>query len=116
MELSGKVRRYENIHIVLWLIKDSCWMMDWRWLGVFMILPTLSLAIYLMYQTIRTTDFYLNASILFWILANSFWMLMEFFTHDQYSHWAALPFGFGFLFIGIFYWKTYKLRKQGLSH
>lgn len=80
-----------------------------------MIFPTLYLAVYLIYKTFRTKDVYLNAAILFWIMANSFWMLMEFFNDDHYKNFAAIPFGLGFLFVGIFYWQEYKLKNAATS-
>ncbi|MFM2190236.1 MAG: hypothetical protein RL491_622, partial [Bacteroidota bacterium] len=25
-----RIRQYENLHIFLWLVKDTCWIMDWK--------------------------------------------------------------------------------------
>ena len=41
------IREYENMHIVLWLIKDTCWVMTWRVAGMTMIIPTLIVAIHI---------------------------------------------------------------------
>jgi hypothetical protein len=103
MELLEKIRKFESMHIVFWLIKDTCWMMEWKWLGAIMIVPTVSLAIYLAFKTIGTRDFHLNVAIFFWISANSFWMLMEFFNDNHYKNFAAVPFALGFLFVALFY-------------
>lgn len=78
-------------------------MMEFKWLGATMIVPTVFLAIYLVFKTIGTRDFYLNMAIFFWISANSFWMLMEFFNNNLYKEYAALPFALGFVFVGLFY-------------
>lgn len=114
MDLLDKLRKYESMHIVFWLMKDSCWMLELKVLGAIMIAPTLFLAFYLMFKTLGTKDIYINTAILFWILANSFWMLMEFFNHNQYKNFAAIPFAIGFMFVGAFYRNDYK-TKQALK-
>lgn len=45
MEFSERLRRQENLHIVFWLIKDSCWMLEIRWLGALMVGPALFMAV-----------------------------------------------------------------------
>lgn len=103
MDLLDKIRKYESMHIVFWLIKDSCWMLEFKLLGTIMIVPTLFLAIYLVIKTLKTRDVYLNTAIFFWISANSFWMLMEFFNNNNYKNLAAIPFALGFVFVALFY-------------
>lgn len=110
MELILKIRRYENLHIVLWLIKDACWMLELKWLGAIMMVPTILLAVYLIVKTWHETDVYVNIAIFFWITANSFWMVMEFFNDNQYKYYASIPFALGFLFVIIFYAKA--IRKK----
>ena len=106
MQLLDKIRKFENLHIVFWLIKDTCWMLELKWLGTIIMLPTLYLALYIIYKTKGIRDIYVNIAIFFWISANSFWMMMEFFNNNYYKNFAVIPFGLGFIFIGIFYWKT----------
>jgi len=110
MDLLDKIRKYESMHIVFWLIKDTCWMLELKALGALMIAPTLFLAVYLVIKTLRTKDMFINMAIFFWILANSFWMLMEFFNNNQYKNFAAIPFSFGFLFVAAFYINNYRTR------
>ncbi len=110
MELLDKIRKYESTHVVFWLIKDTCWMLELKWLGAIMVAPTIGIAIYIVYKTIGTIDLYINLAILFWISANSFWMMMEFFNDNEYRYFASIPFALGFIFVGIFYFKT--LRKK----
>ncbi|HWY35797.1 MAG TPA: hypothetical protein VNX68_14220, partial [Nitrosopumilaceae archaeon] len=102
---------YESLHIVFWLAKDSCWMLELKLAGVIMIIPTLSLALYIVYKTIHVRDFYLNMAVFFWILANSFWMVMEFFYNNQYKSFAAIPFSLGFVFVGLFYIMNHKKKE-----
>lgn len=111
MDLLQKIRKYENLHIVFWLIKDSCWMLDLKWPGTIMMVPTLFLAAYLVIKTLGSPEVYVSAAVLFWILANSYWMMMEFFNDNAYKNFAAIPFGLGFVMVGLFYWKTLKLKK-----
>ena len=106
MELLEKIKKYESLHIVFWLIKDSCWMLELRWVGIIMVIPTLIIAIIIAYITRKTVDVHLNLAILFWICANSFWMYVEFFTSGELKYWASIPFSLGFIFVGIYYYRT----------
>jgi hypothetical protein len=107
MEFLDKIRKFESMHVVFWLIKDTCWMLEFKWLGAIMMFPTLFLAVYLIYKTLHTKDVYINAAIFFWILANSFWMMMEFFNNNHYKYYSAIPFALGFVFVGLFYFKSF---------
>jgi hypothetical protein len=44
-------RILENLHLPFWLIKDACWAMALKPLGLLMIFPTVSLAVYLVIRT-----------------------------------------------------------------
>jgi hypothetical protein len=106
MEIFDKIRKYENLHIIFWLIKDTCWMLELKLLGALMIFPTLGVAIYIIYKTRFLKEVYINFAVFFWILANSFWMICEFFINDLHRHYAIIPFIIGFIFVVIFYYKT----------
>jgi hypothetical protein len=86
-------------------------MLELKWLGTIVMIPTLFLAIFLILKSLKSKDVYINTALFFWIAANSFWMMMEFFNSDNYKNFAAIPFGLGFIFISIFYWKTYKMNQ-----
>ena len=85
-------------------------MLELKWLGTIVMAPTLFLAVYLVIKTIGTPNVLINISIFFWIFANSFWMMMEFFNHNHFKNFASIPFALGFIFVGIFYFK-YELKK-----
>lgn len=71
---------FESIHIPLWLIKDLCWLMEYKSLGIIMAIPTILVAFIMVYLTKNNKDQFLpNISIVFWILANANWMFDEFF-------------------------------------
>ncbi|MEP6675399.1 MAG: hypothetical protein ABJA78_09590 [Ferruginibacter sp.] len=107
-----RYRKMENLHIVFWLFKDISWCMIWRPLGIAMIFPTLIIAIII---TIRTRQYVSeichNLAIVFWISANSFWMISEFFHFDSmivagnimYKYLSIIPFGIGILILSYYY-------------
>lgn len=116
-ELPSYLRRYENLHIVFWLIKDMSWSMGWKILGVVMILPTLFLSVYLTSKFRKNpTEWFHNNAVICWIIANSYWMISEFYGFEEkilfgsikYVHLALIPFGAGLLLIGYYYLR----RKQ----
>ncbi len=115
MNLIDKIRKLENIHIVFWLIKDMCWMLELKLLGALMIIPTLSLCVWIVLKTKQTNDIFVNLAVLCWISANSFWMLMEFFNHNIYKNYATIPFGFGFLFVGVFFIKNINNENEKIT-
>jgi hypothetical protein len=111
-----RYRKMENLHIVFWLFKDISWCMIWRPLGIAMIFPTLIIAIVI---AIRTREFISevchNVAIVFWITANAYWMISEFFYFDDlivyqtitYKYLAIIPFSIGILVLAYYYllWK-----------
>ncbi len=97
------MRRFENIHIPLWLLKDTCWMMQWKMLGMIMIVPTIGVALYIAIRSWGFRQFWLNAAITFWIGANAFWMCAEFYDHEDWKYYAGIPFGIGFICTALFY-------------
>ena len=46
-----RYRKIENLHIVLWLIKDLFWVMLWKPLGLIMITPTIGASLLITWQT-----------------------------------------------------------------
>ncbi|HQQ93964.1 MAG TPA: hypothetical protein PLQ93_05380 [Bacteroidia bacterium] len=115
IERFPRLRTYENLHILLWLVKDSCWMLHVRLLGTIMIVPTVAVALWIVWMTRSTKDLYINLSVLFWICANSAWMLMEFFYKEEYKLYTAIPFALGFLFVFVYYFKAWREESPPLS-
>jgi hypothetical protein len=92
----------ETVHIPLWLIKDICWLMEYRTLGVIVAFPTVLVALVMVVISFKDKVLiWTNLSILFWILANANWMLAEFYNWPtkNYSIW---PFLIGLLTFSIF--------------
>jgi hypothetical protein len=109
-----KTRHYENLHIPLWLLKDTCWMMQWKTLGMLMIIPTLLIAIIITYKSRYEKDdeFWINLAICFWISANSYWMICEFINHGEIKNYAGIPFVAGMICVVYFYYKRLVINKR----
>lgn len=110
--IPARYRKLENLHIVFWLFKDISWCMNWRVLGIIMVIPTLSVAIYISYRTRKIkSELAHNLAVAFWISANSYWMISEFFGFDEAKvfgeyegkHIAMIPFVIGVLILGWYY-------------
>ncbi|MEO6584176.1 MAG: hypothetical protein ABIO05_07615 [Ferruginibacter sp.] len=116
-----RFRKMENLHIFFWLLKDISWCMVWRELGLAMILPTLVIAIVITIRTRRyMSEFCHNLAVVFWITANSYWMISEFFVFDSYPLYfydysfkdlSFIPFALGILII-LFYYFWWKPRHK----
>lgn len=98
------LRKWENIHIYVWLIKDLCWISGYKLLGIFMIVPTLSLAIWLSWKYRKdASELVHNIAICSWIIANSIWMIGEFYFEDSLRIYSKLLFAFGLGLVSLFY-------------
>jgi hypothetical protein len=95
--------RFDNVHVLLWLIKDTCWMLEWKVLGCLMIAPTIAVAIYLAVRSAGEQVFWINLAICFWISANAYWMVCEFVDRVEIKNYAGFPFAIGFICVAIFY-------------
>jgi hypothetical protein len=93
MKKPMQIRKIENFHILLWLLKDLCWVTLSKTLGVIMIVPTLSLAIYITWKNRKDkAELVHNLAVCFWITANSVWMLGEFYLDDDSARTPATVF------------------------
>jgi hypothetical protein len=98
------IRRFENFHILLWLLKDLCWVTLSEAAGIIMIVPTLGLAIYItIINRFDKAEFAHNLAVCFWICANSVWMIGEFFYDDGLRPQAIVFFTLG-LIVMLFYY------------
>ncbi|MBK8520766.1 MAG: hypothetical protein IPL54_07770 [Chitinophagaceae bacterium] len=106
----------ENLHIVFWLLKDISWCMLWRPLGIAMVFPTLIIAIVISWRTRQyMSELCHNIAITVWIIANSYWMISEFFHFDAmivygditYKYLAIIPSSIGIVLLAYYYllWK-----------
>lgn len=121
--IPARYRKMENMHIVFWLLKDISWCMIWTWLGIAMIIPTLSIAIIIAWRTREIkAELAHNLAIAFWISANSLWMISEFFHFDTMQvyggitgkHLALIPFISGALILAWYY--LFQRKKEIRAH
>jgi hypothetical protein len=105
------LKKLENLHVGLWLIKDCSWCEEWIKVGMMVALPTLVLAIKIAWENRRDIeDLVHNVAVCFWLCANVVWMVGEFFFDDG-SRWLAQVFFFaGLILLGGFYLN--EARKQ----
>lgn len=107
-----EIKAKENLHIIFWLIKDFCWSLEFKTLGIIMVIPTVSLAFIIAYKTREhTSDFIHNIAVCFWICANATWMIGEFFDY-QFRTVAAILFSCGIFLILIFNVYEYLKNKR----
>lgn len=109
----ANIRKLENTHVALWLLKDTCWVMDFHLAGIFMIVPTLSLAVYITWRFRKVlAEFFHNLAVCCWITANSIWMIGEFYYGDTLRHYAAVFFFAGMAIVIIYYLFIYPKTKN----
>ena len=102
-----KLRKTENLHVVFWLFKDMCWMLEFKTAGAIMILPTLSMAFYVLYLSKNNFNLIIvNLAIIFWICANSAWMVSDFYNNIPKSISLIFFIG-GILTMLVYVWNTF---------
>ena len=104
-EIPSRFRKIENLHILFWLLKDLSWAMLWKPLGLLMIVPTIGAALLITWQTRHIkSEFLHNLAVDFWILANAYWMITEFYSNnDSLRFYTIIPFSMGLLIISYYY-------------
>lgn len=107
-----RYRIMENLHIVFWLFKDLAWCLEWKWLAVIMVMPTLTISLVIAWRTrYMVSELCHNLAVTAWISANSYWMFTEFIGIDEqkspwgpiYKHLSVLPFSVGLLILAFYY-------------
>ncbi len=103
--IPSRFRKIENLHILFWLLKDLSWAMLWKPLGLLMIVPTIGAALLITWQTRHIkSEFLHNLAVVFWILANAYWMITEFYSNnDSLRFYTIIPFSIGLIIISYYY-------------
>ncbi|MFD1875016.1 hypothetical protein [Hymenobacter bucti] len=121
--IPASYRKMENLHILFWLVKDISWCMIWKTLGILMVFPTLGIALIIAWRTrALQSELAHNLAIVFWISANSYWMMSEFFGFDtrpvghltDFKHLAIIPFSIGLLIL-LYYYLVQKPRETQVA-
>ena len=106
-----QVKRLENCHVALWLLKDTSWCQHWIYLGLIMAIPTLALSLKIAWESRHeASDLIHNLAVCLWIMANIVWMIGEFFFDDGTRVFAQLFFYSGLTLIGFYYLRCIWLR------
>lgn len=116
-----KIKRLENFHIFLWLLKDVSWCNTWIACGIAMAVPTLLMQIYISFRTReRGTELVHNIAVCLWLCANITWMSGEFFFNgnddwfDNHMMWLPDIFFFsGVSLLVIFYVLSWLMKRIG---
>jgi hypothetical protein len=99
-----RLSRFDNLHILFWLIKDMSWCLMSKTIGTLMILPTVTIALIILYRSRdHVTSFVHNLAVLFWISANSLWMIGEMYCEDCTKHYAIWIFIAGMSVLLLYY-------------
>ena len=116
MEGENNIQKYrplENLHIVFWLVKDTCWCTFSRPLGLAMIFPTIALAIYISFvHRHERVELMHNLAVVCWICANSIWMVGEFYFNDGLRPFAIGFFVTGLAIIAFYYLSRFIFKKK----
>lgn len=110
-----RIRKIENLYVVCWLMKDMCWMLAFKYLALFMILPTILLAVYVLVLSKKSMiNLSVNISMICWIAANSAWMIHDFYMIIPIEVSKVL-FSTGIVTMLMYIWLVFvqpKLNKQ----
>ena len=104
------IRVNENLHIVLWLLKDLCWLMEFHIAALIMVFPTLAMAFYIAWLSAKDKGLLLHSiAVIFWISANSTWMIGDFFFQERGHGIAAGLFITGLCILALYYFVLFPL-------
>jgi hypothetical protein len=107
----SEIKHFENLHILLWLVKDSCWMLELKVIGSIAFFPTIIMATYICVRSYpKKLDFAANLAVASWIMANASWMFYDFYQ------WPLKPLALGFFILGLliisyYVWQVFILKK-----
>lgn len=98
------IRKIENLHVGLWLLKDAAWCSSWKMLGMAMAPPTLAIAVYIAWSSRHEIEELVHSvAVSLWICANMIWMTGEFFKNDGTRPQARVFFAAGLVLLAVFY-------------
>lgn len=98
------LRASENFHIVLWLLKDMCWLMGLKIAGAVMFVPTVLVAAWITWRSRDNMgDLLHSGAVVCWIMANGVWMMGEFWYNDTNRQYAVPFFMAGLFLVSCYY-------------
>ena len=107
------IKKLENLHVCLWLLKDCAWCQDWIKVGMMVALPTLVIAGKIAWETRRDAEEFIhNLAVCCWLCANVVWMTGEFFFNDGTRGIARVFFFAGLILLAGFYLREFFLKRR----
>lgn len=113
-----KIKKLENFHVCLWLLKDISWCNVWVKFGMFIAVPTLLLQIRITWLTRKQpADLIHNIAVCLWLCANITWMSGEFIKGDWFDdNMKWLPNIFFYSGVGLLVlFHIYRLFRRGMG-
>lgn len=103
-----RIKKLENFHVCLWLLKDISWCNVWVKFGMFIAVPTLLLQLRITWLTRKQpAELVHNIAVCLWLCANITWMGGEFIKGDWFDDnmkWLPNIFFFsGVILLAAFY-------------
>lgn len=96
--------KIENLYILLWLLKDLCWVVDWKLMGSIMIVLMVGVVIWLIWKMRKNyVELMYNFVVVCWICVNVIWMLGEFYFYDGICLYVIGVFVVGLGLLVFFY-------------
>ncbi len=83
------IKLFEKLHIPLWIVKDTFWMLGLGWYSLAFALPTIILSIVLVWFK-RGNEKLMELMMGFWLTANTLWMCHEQFHTDTQTMALAM--------------------------
>jgi hypothetical protein len=109
------IKKLENLHVGLWLLKDCSWCEDWVKIGMMVALPTVVLAAKIAWEKRADTEELVhNLAVCLWLCANVVWMTGEFFFNDGTRAISKVFFIAGLVLLGGFYLRELWLKRRNL--
>lgn len=108
--MTKKQQFISDLHFPLWLLKDFFWMVNLPIISLILAIPAILISLWLCMMT-AGKSLGENKMILFWLLANTSWMISEKF-HFNIMWMAYVFFGIGILEV-LIYTKRYLILSDG---
>lgn len=98
------IRVNENLHIILWLVKDLAWLMEYKVTGLVMVFPTVAMAFFITWQSRNfRRELIHSIAVICWIFANSTWMIGDFFFQGRGHGLSESFFLSGLALLAVYY-------------
>jgi hypothetical protein len=89
-----------------------CWSIDSK-IGAILVLPTIAVSIWILFQSKTVSAIYHNIAVCFWITANSLWMISELYKfEDKAKPIVIILFAIGIIMLAYYYIRAAMVKKK----